>query len=167
MTVDSTLSLQARRNVPVRYDRDLLNQTLAAMERISEIRQRRERRLYQARMKGNRRRQLEEDRKLVRENAHLLPPRERQGLDELLDEGVVTEPTLAIYGMSDEEPDEEVESAEDDEGEHSILIERAAQEKEDEAIRKAREAKPKQANEKRKGRRVIVGHGPEKMDVDT
>lgn len=169
MTVDSTLSLQARRNIPVRYDRDLLNETLSAMERISEIRQKRERRFYQARMKGNRRRQLEEDRKLVRENAHLLPPKEREGLDELLDEGVVTTPMDDIKGLSEEEEfGDEMESAEEDgDIDESLLRERAAQEKEEKAMQAARDAEPRQTKGKKKGRRVIVGHGPEKMDLDS
>ncbi|EEY22757.1 ribosome biogenesis protein RLP24 [Verticillium alfalfae VaMs.102] len=57
MTVDSTLQFAARRNVPVRYDRDLVQKTLKAMERVSEIRSRRERVFYKKRMAGNRQRQ--------------------------------------------------------------------------------------------------------------
>ncbi|KAB5558497.1 ribosome biogenesis protein RLP24 [Coniochaeta sp. 2T2.1] len=73
MTVDSTLQLAARRNVPVRYDRDLVARTLKAMERISEIRTRRERVFYKKRMAGKRARELATARKLVAENEHLLP----------------------------------------------------------------------------------------------
>ncbi|KAH7041196.1 ribosomal protein L24e [Microdochium trichocladiopsis] len=73
MTVDSTLQFAARRNVPVRYNRDLMNRTLAAMERISEIRAKRERVFYKKRMAGKRARQLAEDRKLVSTHSHLLP----------------------------------------------------------------------------------------------
>jgi len=77
--VDSTLAFAARRNVPVRYNRDLIHTTLNAMSRVSEIRARRERAFYKARMKGNKERQRAEDRKLVEENQHLLPPHERFG----------------------------------------------------------------------------------------
>jgi large subunit ribosomal protein L24e len=77
MTVDSTLAFAQRRNIPVRYNRDLVNTTLKAMSRVSEIRSRRERAFYKARMRGNKQRQREEDRKLVEENQHLLPPSER------------------------------------------------------------------------------------------
>ncbi|OCK79337.1 hypothetical protein K432DRAFT_426579 [Lepidopterella palustris CBS 459.81] len=77
LTVDSTLSFAARRNVPVRYNRDLVATTLKAMKRVSEIRVRRERAFYKQRMKGNEERQREADRKLVEENQHLLPPSER------------------------------------------------------------------------------------------
>jgi large subunit ribosomal protein L24e len=73
MTVDSTLVFGARRNVPVKYDRDLVNKTLKAMERISEIRQRRERVFYKQRMAGKRAQELREARKLVAEHEHLLP----------------------------------------------------------------------------------------------
>ncbi|CZS95748.1 hypothetical protein WAI453_001572 [Rhynchosporium graminicola] len=73
MVVDSTLTFAARRNVPVRYNRDLVAKTLNAMERVSEIRQRRERVFYKKRMSGNKEREKEANRKLVAENEHLLP----------------------------------------------------------------------------------------------
>ncbi|KAM5351323.1 hypothetical protein ACJ41O_004046 [Fusarium nematophilum] len=73
MTVDSTLQFAARRNVPVRYDRDLMAKTLQAMERVSEIRARRERVFYKKRMAGKRERELALARKLVAEHEHLLP----------------------------------------------------------------------------------------------
>lgn len=71
--VDSTLTFAARRNVPVRYNRDLVATTLKAMQRVSEIRQRRERVFYKKRMEGNKERERAANRKLVQENAHLLP----------------------------------------------------------------------------------------------
>lgn len=83
LTVDSTLSFAARRNVPVRYNRDLVATTLKAMQRVSEIRARRERAFYKQRMKGNKERQRAADRKLVEENQHLLPPSERAVVDEM------------------------------------------------------------------------------------
>ncbi|KAL2158680.1 hypothetical protein VTH06DRAFT_4162 [Thermothelomyces fergusii] len=73
MVVDSTLQFAARRNVPVRYDRELWAKTLKAMERISEIRARRERMFYKRRMAGKRAREIAAARKLVAENEHLLP----------------------------------------------------------------------------------------------
>ena len=85
MTVDSTLTFAARRNVPVRYNRELVATTLKAMQRVSEIRARREKAFYKNRMKGNRARQLEADRKLVAENQHLLPPAERDAAKEMLE----------------------------------------------------------------------------------
>ncbi|EGS22055.1 uncharacterized protein CTHT_0039400 [Thermochaetoides thermophila DSM 1495] len=73
MVVDSTLQFAARRNVPVRYNRELWQKTLKAMERISEIRARRERVFYKKRMAGKRAREVAAARKLVAENEHLLP----------------------------------------------------------------------------------------------
>ena len=77
MVVDSTLAFAARRNVPTRYNRNLVATTLKAMQRVSEVRARRERAFYKQRMQGNRERAMAADRKLVEENQHLLPPGER------------------------------------------------------------------------------------------
>ncbi|KAL7665475.1 Ribosome biogenesis protein RLP24 [[Candida] zeylanoides] len=76
LVVDSTLTFAARRNVPVRYNRDLVATTLTAMSRVEEIRQRRERAFYKNRMRGNAERQLAADKKLVSENAVLLRMRD-------------------------------------------------------------------------------------------
>ncbi len=73
MLVDTTLTFAARRNVPVRYNRDLVATTLKAMQRVAEIRARRERVFYRKRMEGNKERAKAADRKLVAENEHLLP----------------------------------------------------------------------------------------------
>lgn len=73
MVVDSTLQFAARRNVPVRYNRDHVATTLKAMQRVYEIRAKRERVFYKNRMAGNKERERAADRKLVAENEHLLP----------------------------------------------------------------------------------------------
>jgi large subunit ribosomal protein L24e len=77
MVVDGALALAARRNVPVRYNRENVATALKAMQRYSEVKARRERVFYKNRMAGNRERQLEADKKLVEENQHLLPPEYR------------------------------------------------------------------------------------------
>jgi large subunit ribosomal protein L24e len=85
MLVDSTLQFAARRNVPTRYNRDLVAKTVTAMRRISEIRARRERVFYKRRMAGNKKRQIETARKLVETHGHLLPKMrgsERKRLEE-------------------------------------------------------------------------------------
>ncbi|EGW30712.1 uncharacterized protein SPAPADRAFT_51921 [Spathaspora passalidarum NRRL Y-27907] len=76
LVVDSTLTFAARRNVPVRYNRDLVATTLKGMARVEEIRQRRERAFYKNRMRGNKEKQMAADRKLVEENPELLKMRE-------------------------------------------------------------------------------------------
>lgn len=123
MTVDSTLTFAARRNVPVRYNRELVQTTLKAMERVSEIRQRRERVFYRKRMAGNKARTLEEDRKLVEENQHLLPPSERYVLPEQdMAEDEEEDMAMAVDEelQSDIEDDMEMEE-DDDESEEEIV----------------------------------------------
>ncbi|KAF5124157.1 Ribosome biogenesis protein RLP24 [Metarhizium anisopliae] len=86
MVVDSTLLFGAHRNEPVRYNRDLVQKTLGAMQRISEIRARRERVFYKKRMAGKRERELTAARELVAKNEHLLPRMrgsEKRRLEEL------------------------------------------------------------------------------------
>lgn len=88
MVVDSTLTFAARRNVPVRYNRELVSVTLKAMQRVAEIRAKRERAFYKNRMRDNKAKQREEDRKLVAENEELLKqggliPRTRKTVTEL------------------------------------------------------------------------------------
>lgn len=56
-----------------RYNRDLVKATLKAMERISEIRAKRERVFYKRRMAGKRARELADARRLVSTHSHLLP----------------------------------------------------------------------------------------------
>lgn len=76
LVVDSTLTFAAKRNVPVRYNRELVATTLKAMSRIEEIRLKRERAFYKNRMRGNKERQLASDRKLVETNPELLRMRD-------------------------------------------------------------------------------------------
>jgi len=136
MTVDSTLQFAQRRNIPVRYNRELVATTLSAMQRVSEIRARRERQFYKNRMRGNKATQMEADRKLVAENQHLLPPQYRDQVQEVLDvEAQKVDMELA------EEEDLEVEEEERLKDEKTKL------------------------NTKRK-QRLVRGEGVEEMDVD-
>ncbi|TPX36021.1 hypothetical protein SmJEL517_g01778 [Synchytrium microbalum] len=50
MTIDPTLEFEKRRNVPVKYDRELVASTVKAMKRVAEIKARRERVFYKNRM---------------------------------------------------------------------------------------------------------------------
>jgi large subunit ribosomal protein L24e len=50
LAVDSTFDFERRRNVPVKYNRELMANTLMAMKRVHEIRQAREKRFYEQRM---------------------------------------------------------------------------------------------------------------------
>lgn len=101
MTVDSTLQFAARRNVPIRYDRDLMAKTLKAMERVSEIRSRRERVFYKKRMAGKKERELANARKLVAENEHLLPRLRGSEKKRLLEQGMTEEEIEEIQPEKD------------------------------------------------------------------
>ncbi|KAI5124377.1 hypothetical protein M0805_008980 [Coniferiporia weirii] len=54
MTIDSTIEFEKRRNVPVRYNRELVQTTIKAMKRVGEIRQRREHAFWKNRMVSSR-----------------------------------------------------------------------------------------------------------------
>ena len=126
LVVDSTLTFAARRNVPVRYNRDLVATTLKAMARVEEIRQKRERAFYKNRMRGNKDKKLALDRKLVEQNPQLLKIRDvelrrkaerkaakENAMDEEIDEEEEEEEEIASEDMMSE--DEEVESESDTE----------------------------------------------------
>ncbi|KAJ4304874.1 ATPase-activating ribosome biosynthesis protein [Kalmusia sp. IMI 367209] len=138
MTVDSTLAFAARRNVPVRYNRELVQTTLKAMSRVAEIRARRERAFYKARMKGNKERQRADDRKLVEENQHLLPPSERWAVEK-----------------EEEEMEVDVEK----------VREKVAKRRQEIAEGELSEEEVPKMKSKRK-LRMKVGGGTEEMDVD-
>ncbi|KAI0928437.1 hypothetical protein AcW1_005681 [Taiwanofungus camphoratus] len=54
MTIDSTIEFEKRRNVPVRYDRELVQTTVKAMKRIADIKKRREHTFWKNRMAASR-----------------------------------------------------------------------------------------------------------------
>lgn len=113
MVVDSTLAFSARRNVPVRYNRDLVSETLRAMGRVEEIRQRRERAFYKNRMRGNKERQKEADRKLVEENSELLRiraveiARAQQKEEQMEEEEMSEDEEVDAMELSEEEEEQE------------------------------------------------------------
>ncbi|KAK4507377.1 hypothetical protein PRZ48_001112 [Zasmidium cellare] len=146
MTVDSTLAFAQRRNIPVRYNRDLVATTLQAMQRVSEIRARRERQFYKNRMKGNKEKQLEADRKLVAENQHLLPPQYRDQVEEVLQE---------VEAQTNEMDLEENELEEED---LDVL--------EEEKLEEQKVKKGKNKVVQKKKQRLVRGKGVEEMDVD-
>ncbi|EFP83418.1 ribosome biogenesis protein RLP24 [Puccinia graminis f. sp. tritici CRL 75-36-700-3] len=50
MAIDSTLEFEKRRNVPVKYDRELVQTTINAIDRVAAIKAKREKAFYAARM---------------------------------------------------------------------------------------------------------------------
>ncbi|CAG9939796.1 unnamed protein product [Clonostachys rosea f. rosea IK726] len=110
MTVDNSLLFEARRNVPVRYNPELMAKTIQAMKRVSEIRARRERVFYKKRMAGNKARELARAAKLVAEHEHLLPRirgselrrrREAAGEDAMdIEDGIIDEDARVVKQKS-------------------------------------------------------------------
>ena len=135
LVVDSTLTFAARRNVPVRYNRDLVATTLKGMSRIEEIRQRRERAFYKNRMKGNKERQLAADRKLVADNPELLRLREVE-LRRKAEKLAAKENAM--------EEDEEIEVEEEEEGDEEMISEDEEMESEDESESESEQKRVKQ-----------------------
>ncbi|KAJ3557003.1 hypothetical protein NM688_g1711 [Phlebia brevispora] len=75
MTIDSTIDFEKRRNVPVRYNRELVQTTVQAMKRISEIKQRREHAFWKHRMAASREKlRTHRKKKLEKTSVKLLEP---------------------------------------------------------------------------------------------
>lgn len=112
LAVDSTLTFAQRRNVPVRYNRELVDTTLKAMERIEEIRKKRERAFYGNRMKGNEEQDFLRDKELVENNPELLRMREVE-----LAQRLAKEQEKAEAAEEEEEEEEDMAVDEEEEGE--------------------------------------------------
>lgn len=104
MIVDTTLTFASRRHVPTRYSRDLVAKTLTAMQRVEEIRSRRERVFYRNRMAGNKQRERDTNRKIVEENQHLLPREQRTIVEEQVADVEIDE-GMEISDIEEEEPE--------------------------------------------------------------
>lgn len=72
MTVDSTFEFEKRRNVPVRYDRNLMEKTVRAIKRVEEIRRKREKAFYVQRIEKGRVVERQEMVKAVEKSVDLL-----------------------------------------------------------------------------------------------
>lgn len=115
LAVDSTLTFAQRRNVPVRYNRELVATTLKAMARIEEIRQKRERAFYKNRMRGNKEKDFLRDKQLVESNPELLRIREVEIARKLAKEQERAESVSEQEESEEEEKDMEIDSDEEEE----------------------------------------------------
>eukprot|EP01119_Soliformovum_irregulare_P007516 TRINITY_DN19953_c0_g1_i1.p1 TRINITY_DN19953_c0_g1~~TRINITY_DN19953_c0_g1_i1.p1 ORF type:complete len:169 (+),score=30.77 TRINITY_DN19953_c0_g1_i1:63-569(+) len=52
MTMDASFELEQKRNVPIRYDREVVAKTIKAMDRVQQIKERREVSFWNVRMKA-------------------------------------------------------------------------------------------------------------------
>jgi len=58
--------------MPDKYDRDVMAKTVKAMKRIDEIKQRRAKTFHENRHKGDKEKAVEENKKLLADNVHLV-----------------------------------------------------------------------------------------------
>eukprot|EP00118_Oscarella_pearsei_P025337 m.308010 g.308010 ORF g.308010 m.308010 type:complete len:167 (+) comp43234_c0_seq1:69-569(+) len=72
LTVDPCLEFEMKRNVPVKYRRQLWKQTMGAMKRVEEIKSKRQSHFIRKRLKAGKVLAKEEDIKEVEKNIHLL-----------------------------------------------------------------------------------------------
>ena len=72
MTVDSSYDFERLRHRPVKYDRELMKTTVRAMDRVAEIKQKREERFWQKRMEPNKEKEKERDEKEVAQGLDLI-----------------------------------------------------------------------------------------------
>eukprot|EP00039_Didymoeca_costata_P024959 m.11944 g.11944 ORF g.11944 m.11944 type:complete len:161 (+) comp4562_c0_seq1:181-663(+) len=74
MAVDPVYDFEKRRHVPVKYDRELWQNTLKAMKRVAEIREKRESHFIQNRIQQaqNKEEQFEKESEEVKKGIHLI-----------------------------------------------------------------------------------------------
>jgi len=72
--VDSTFEFEKRRNRPVKYDRDLMGKTITAMQRVSQIKERREATFHSNRMKDAKVVKKQQARVEIEKSIELLAP---------------------------------------------------------------------------------------------
>ena len=72
--MDSTFEFEKRRNRPIKYDRNLMGQTLAAMQKVKEIQTEREKRFFGDRMKDAALEKKKQARVEIEKSIELLAP---------------------------------------------------------------------------------------------
>lgn len=74
MAVDATFEFEKRRNRPVKYDRDLMGKTILAMQRVQDIKEKREERFFANRMKDAKAEKKMQARVEIEKSIELLAP---------------------------------------------------------------------------------------------
>lgn len=69
---DATFELERKRNRPEKYDREMVQKTIKAMERIEEIKQRRQERFYEKRMLRARQQEKTAEKVQLEKEIHLI-----------------------------------------------------------------------------------------------
>jgi len=71
---DSTFEFEKRRNRPIRYNRETMEQTLRAMKKVSEIRHKRQDMFFKMRMRAHKGMQREQIRAEIKKGTEILAP---------------------------------------------------------------------------------------------
>lgn len=69
---DATFEMERRRNRPEKYDRELVKKTVRAVEKVSEIRKKRQDRHHERRMARARASQIAQDKQTLEQQIHLV-----------------------------------------------------------------------------------------------
>ncbi|KAG5683146.1 hypothetical protein PVAND_012444 [Polypedilum vanderplanki] len=72
LTIDPCFEFEKRRNVPVKYDRELWTKTIDAIKKINEIKERRERHFVMERLRKGTQREIHNDIRDVQKNLSLI-----------------------------------------------------------------------------------------------
>lgn len=72
--MDRSFEFEKRRNRPVKYDRDLMGQTIVAMQRVQAIKEQREERFFATRMKDAKAEKKQQARVEIEKSIELLAP---------------------------------------------------------------------------------------------
>jgi large subunit ribosomal protein L24e len=74
MTVDSTFEFEKTRNRPIKYNRELMGQTLRAMKRVSEVKDKRQDLFFKMRMRAHKGTQKAEIRAEIKKGIDIIAP---------------------------------------------------------------------------------------------
>lgn len=80
LAVDTTMDFERRRHVPVKYNRELVSNTLKAMKRVEEIKARRQRDLWEKRMEANSRQQVKDAVHALKHNIDMIPDKDMKAI---------------------------------------------------------------------------------------
>ena len=74
MTVDSTFDFEKRRNRVQKYDREVMGTTIRVMKKVAEIKNKREARFYERRMKVRKQQEKTQNKVEIKQNINLVAP---------------------------------------------------------------------------------------------
>lgn len=112
LTFDPTFEFERKRNVPTKYNRELWSNTVKAMKRVEEIKQKRQANFMMARFKKANEIEREHDRRIVKRDMALIKS-PAAGLKRPLKAKIVVEEEEeeeSDEGMQDQESSEEEEA---------------------------------------------------------